>query len=105
MSDKDGMLMSDIMIEEIPNSNKVSGIILTRALRKSKAPKNDNQDIRIMLKLRENRIRINHLTRDFLNEDFDNDPEIMNNEEFIDNIIDIDIILHNMRRDLRGIRR
>jgi len=105
MSDKDGMLMNDTMIEMIPNSSKVSNVILTRTLRKSKTPKNDRRDLQIMLKLRENRIRISHLANDFLNEEFNQELEILNDEEFIYNLKDINAILHNMRHDLKGIRR
>lgn len=87
-----------------PSTNEISNVIITRTIKNAEMIGQDEDDLSILLKLRENRIKISNLMQELSDEKADCIELIPEDEKyFLANVNSIDRILNNLRNELKAL--
>jgi len=103
MSDKDGKSMSQLRTLQTRAQSTTSNIVLARTLKNDRDFFMRDEDLKVLLKLRRNRIRIGSLSQDLLEQDGDFSRNQRGEDEIIENLKAINSILIGVRASLNDL--
>ena len=103
MSDKDGKSVSQLRTLQTSARSTTSNIVLARTLKNDRDFFMRDEDLKILLKLRRNRLRIGSLSQDLLEQEADFSGNQRGEDEIIENLKAINSILNGVRASLNGL--
>jgi hypothetical protein len=103
MSDKDGKSVSQLRTLQTSARSTTSNIVLARTLKNDSDFFMRDDDLKILLKLRRNRLRIGSLSQDLLEQEGDFSGNQRDEDEIIENLKAINSILNGVRASLNGL--
>lgn len=103
MSDKDGKSVSQVRTLQTRPQSTTSNIIIARTLKNDSDFFMRDEDLKVLLKLRRNRLRIGSLSQDLLEQDDDFPGNQRGEEEIIENLKAINSILIGVRATLKDL--
>jgi len=103
MSDKDGKSVSEVRTLQTRAQSTASNIVLARTLKNDRDFFMRDEDLKILLKLRKNRLRIGLLSQDLFEQDVDFSMNQRSEDEIIENLKAINNILIGVRESLNDI--
>ena len=102
-SDKDGESVSQLRTLQTSARSTSSNIVLARTLKDDHDFFMGDEDLKVLLKLRRNRIRIGSLSQDLLEQDEDFSGNQRGEDEIIENLKAINSILIGVRASLNDL--
>jgi hypothetical protein len=103
MSDKDGKPVSQSRTLQTRELSTTSNIVLARTLKNDSDFFMRDEDLKVLLKLRKNRLRIGLLSQDFFEQNEDSSGNQRDEEEIIENLKAINSILDGVRASLKDL--
>jgi hypothetical protein len=103
MSDKDGKSVSQIRILQTRAQSTTSNIILARTLKNDHDFFMRDEDLKVLLKLRRNRLRIGSLSQDILEQEEDFSGNQRCEDEIVENLKAINSVLNGVRASLEAL--
>jgi len=103
MSDKDGESVSQLRILQTRVQSTTSNIIIARTLKNDRDFFMRDEDLKVLLKLRRNRLRIGSLSQDLLEQEGDFSGNQRDEDEIIENLKAINNILLGVRASLNDL--
>ena len=103
MSDKDGISVSQLRTLQTRAQPTTSNIVIARTLKNDRDFFMRDEDLKILLKLRRNRLRIGSLSQDLLEQEGDFSGNQRDEDEIIENLKAINSILIGVRASLNDI--
>jgi hypothetical protein len=103
VSDKDGKSVSQIRTLQTRAQSTTSNIVIARTLKNDRDFFMRDEDLRVLLKLRKNRLRIGSLSQDLLEQEGESSGNQRSEDEIIENLKAINKILIGVRASLNDL--
>jgi hypothetical protein len=103
MSDRDGKSVNQIRNLQTRAQSTTSNIVLARTLKNDRDFFMRDEDLKVLLKLRRNRLRIGSLSQDLLEQEGDFSGNQRCEDEIVENLKSINSVLNGVRASLEAI--
>jgi hypothetical protein len=103
MSDKDGKSVSQIKNLQTRAQPTTSNVVLARTLKNNRDFFMGDEDLRVLLELRRNRLRIGSLSQDLLEQEGDFSGNERSGDEIVENLKSINSVLNGVRASLEAL--
>jgi len=103
MSDKDGKSVSQLRNLQTRAQSTTANIILARTLKNDRDFFLRDEDLKVLLKLRRNRLRIGSLSQDLLEQEGDFSGNQRCEDEIVENLKSINSVLNGVRASLEAL--
>ena len=103
MSDRDGKSVSQLRNLQTRARSTTSNIVLARTLKNDRDFFMRDEDLKVLLKLRRNRLRIGSLSQDLLEQEGDFSGNQRCEDEIVENLKSINSVLNGVRASLEAL--